>query len=290
MNKGKEAPSFGWSDEELLAYPLVYRPDLFAGKVALVSGGGSGLGKAIAYTFARLGATLVLCGRNPERLAQAKSQIEALGARCDTHQMTIRDPDAVAAMIAEVFEHHGNLDVLVNNAGGQFPLPAIDISPKGWNAVVDTNLNGTWYMMQAAARQWRDGKQSGSIVNIVADIWRGMPDIAHTCAARAGVIYLSKTVAVEWAPLNIRVNCVAPGCCETEAFSLYPPDAAARYEVSNPMLHSGDAMDIAEAVIYMAAPSGKFVNGEVLTVDGGQQMWGDVWAYHKPGWTKVDGK
>ena len=288
MSDVAEASSFGWSDEELLAYPLVYRPDLFAGKTALVSGGGSGLGKAIAYTFARLGADLVLCGRNPEKLASAKAQIEKTGVQCDTHQMTIREPDQVDAMIAEVFEAHGNLDVLVNNAGGQFPLPAIDITPKGWNAVVDTNLNGTWYMMQAAARQWRDREQPGSIVNIVADIWRGLPDMAHTCAARAGVIYMSKTVAVEWSPLNIRVNCVAPGCCETEAFSLYPPDAAVRYEVSNPMLHSGDAMDIAEAVIYMSAPSGKFVTGEVLTVDGGQQLWGDVWPYSKPEWTKVD--
>ena len=283
-------PSFGWTDEELLAQPLVYRPDLFAGKVALVTGGGSGLGKAIAYAFARLGGTLVLCGRNPDRLANAKAHIENLGGRCDTYQLPIRDPDEVNAMIADVFENHGQLDVLVNNAGGQFPLPALDITPKGWNAVVDTNLNGTWYMMQAAALQWRDRGQAGSIINIVADIWRGLTDMAHSCAARAGVIYLSKTVAVEWAPLNIRVNCVAPGCCETEAFSLYPPDAAVRYEVSNPMLHSGDAMDIAEAVVYMAAPSGKFITGEVLTVDGGQQMWGDVWPYYKPEWTKVDTK
>ncbi|MDE0943885.1 MAG: SDR family oxidoreductase [Alphaproteobacteria bacterium] len=290
MSEAEDKPSFGWTDEELLAQPLVYREDLFAGKVVLVSGGGSGLGKAIAYAFARLGATLVLCGRNPDRLANAKSHIEALGMRCDTHQMTIRDPDSVNEMMKKVFEDHGNLDVLVNNAGGQFPLPALDITPKGWNAVVDTNLNGTWYMMQAAAQQWKDRETSGSIVNIVADIWRGLPDMAHTCAARAGVVYLSKTVAVEWAPLNIRVNCVAPGCCETEAFSLYPADAAVRYEVSNPMLHSGDAMDIAEAVIYISAPSGKFVNGEVLTVDGGQQMWGDVWPYHKPEWTKVDTK
>ena len=128
-------------------------------------------------------------------------------------------------MIGEVFDRHGRLDVLVNNAGGQFPQAAIDFSVKGWNAVIDTNLNGSWYMMQAAARQWSERKQPGNIVNIVADIWRGMPQLAHTAAARAGVVYLSKTVAVEWAPMNIRVNCVAPGCCETTAFGRYPPKA-----------------------------------------------------------------
>ncbi|MDP6345998.1 MAG: SDR family oxidoreductase [Alphaproteobacteria bacterium] len=288
MSKATDDEGFGWSDQELADYPLVYRPDLFAGRTVLVSGAGSGLGKAIAFTFARLGARLVVCGRNPEKLENAKAGIEALGADCESHQITIRDPEQVSAMIAGVFERHGNLDVLVNNAGGQFPQPSIDFTVKGWNAVIDTNLNGTWYMMQSAARLWRDTEQPGSIVNIVADVWRGLPDLAHTCAARAGVIYLSKTVAVEWAPLNIRVNCVAPGCCETEAFALYPPEAAANYEVSNPLLHSGDPMDIAEAVIYIAGSSGKFVNGEVLTVDGGQQLWGDVWAFHKPDWTKVD--
>lgn len=279
---------YGVDDEALAHWPLVYRDGLFAGKTVLVSGAGSGLGKAIAYTFARLGANLVICGRNPEKLAKAKGWIEGFGVGCDVHEMTIRDPDAVQSMIAETFDKHGNIDVLVNNAGGQFPQPAIDFSVKGWNAVIDTNLNGTWYMMQSAARQWRDRELSGNIVNIVAVFWRGNFDLAHTSAARAGVTYLSKTVAVEWAPLNIRVNCVAPGCVETEGFNVYPPEAAAAYQNANPMLHAGDAMDVAEAVIYLAAPSGKFITGEVLAIDGGQQMWGDVWSYQKPDWAKVD--
>ena len=122
----------------------------------------------------------------------------------------------------------------------------------------------------------------GSIVNIVADIWRGMPGIAHTCAARAGVIYLSKSVAVEWAPHRIRVNCVAPGVCETSGFKQYPPEGLKTYPESNPMLRVGDAHDIAEAVAYLAAPSGKFITGEVLTVDGGEQLWGDPWPPGRP--------
>jgi citronellol/citronellal dehydrogenase len=283
-----KAEGYGFTDQELADWPLVYRDGLFAGKTVLVSGAGSGLGKAIAYTFARLGADLVICGRDAAKLDNARGWIESFGVDCDVHQMTIREPDAVFAMMDEVFDKHGNLDVLVNNAGGQFPQPAIDFSIKGWQAVVDTNLNGTWYMMQAAARKWRDLGRSGNIVNIVANFLRGNFDLAHTSAARAGVTYLSKTVAVEWAPLNIRVNCVGPGCCETEGFNVYPKEAAERYSIGNPMLHAGDPMDIAEGVVYLAGPSGKFVNGELLLIDGGQQMWGDVWSYQKPDWAKID--
>ena len=280
---------YGFSDDELLTQPTSFRDGLFEGQVALVSGGGSGLGKAIAYLFGRLGAKLVICSRDQAKLDSAAKHLSALGVECMTQAMTIRDPEAVDSLIADVWARFGRLDVLVNNAGGQFPQAAIDFSPKGWNAVIDTNLNGSWYMMQSAARRWRDaGKDnSGNIINIVADFWRGMPGIAHTCAARAGVAYLSKTLAIEWAPLGIRVNCVAPGCCETEAFGFYPPEGSATFPESNPMLHAGDAMDIAEACAYLAAPSGKFVSGEVLTVDGGQQLWGDPWATGRPDYFKL---
>ena len=159
---------------------------------------------------------------------------------------------------------------------------ALDFKVKGWNAVIDTNLNGTWYMMQSAARQWVDRKTPGSIVNIIADIWRGMLGIAHTCAARAGVAYLSKSVAVEWAPHRIRVNCVAPGVCETSGFVQYPPEGLKTYPGANPMLRVGDAHDIAEAVVYLASPGAKFITGEVLTVDGGEQLWGDPWPPGRP--------
>ncbi len=118
--------------------------------------------------------------------------------------MTIRDPEAVAQLIADVWRDFGALYILVNNAGGQFPQAAIDFTAKGWNAVIDTNLSGPWYMMQHAARFWRDHSMPGVIVNVVAVVFRGMPGVAHTCAARAGVIHASKTVAIEWAPLNIR--------------------------------------------------------------------------------------
>lgn len=282
-------PNFGFSDEQLANATTVFRNDLMRDRVVLISGGGSGMGRAMAYLFARLGARVVICGRTEEKLLQTAQGIRSqVGADVTTHAMTIRDPDAVQALIDSVWSEHGRLDLLVNNAGGQFPQAAIDFSVNGWNAVIDTNLNGTWYMMQAAARAWRDRQRDGSIVNIVATVERGMPQVAHTCAARAGVVYLSKTLSTEWAPLHIRVNCVAPGAVETEGFKVYPKEGVASFADSSPMRRLGDVMDVAQAVVYLAADSGKFITGEVLTVDGGHQQWGDVWPGGRPDYFRVD--
>lgn len=277
---------FGFSEDELDNLGTVYRPDLFAGKAVLISGGGSGLGRATAWLFARLGADLMLCGRTSEKLERVAARLGRFGGRVETMATNIRDPDAVAALMDATFDRFGKLDVLVNNAGGQFPQAAIDYSVKGWNAVIDTNLNGTWYMMQNAARRWRDAGTGGAIVNIVAVVWRGMPGVAHTCAARAGVIYTSKTVAVEWAPYNIRINCVAPGTIETEGMAQYPEEARNLFPRSNAMLRLGDVQDIAEACVYLSAPSAKFITGEVITIDGGGQMWGDLWTAGRPDYFK----
>jgi citronellol/citronellal dehydrogenase len=277
-------PQFGRSDDELAAMPLTFRDGLFNGQVALVSGGGRGIGKAIAHQLARLGAKVALCGRDETRLNTTAEKLRALGADVMAHPMSIRDPDAVSRLYDAVWEKFGTLDLLVNNAGGQFPQAAIDFSPKGWNAVIDTNLNGTWYMMQQAARRWRDAKRGGAIVNIVTVISRGMPGVAHTCAARAGVIYLSKTVAIEWAPLGIRINCVAPGAIATEGMNVYSEEARKTMPRSNLMKRFGDVRDIADAVCYLAGPSGAFVTGEVVTVDGGTQIWGDQWTIPRPDW------
>jgi NAD(P)-dependent dehydrogenase (short-subunit alcohol dehydrogenase family) len=276
------------TDEELAAYPVVFRPDLLAGKAVLLSGGGSGLGRAMAFLFARLGANVMICSRDGEKLASAAGSIKRLlGRDVPWHAMTIRDPKEVEVLMDAAWQRFGRVDYLVNNAGGQYPQAAIDFSVKGWNAVIDTNLNGTWYMMQSAARHWRDHKESGCIVNIVANVGRGMPTVAHTCAARAGVIYLSKTVSTEWAPLGIRVNCVSPGAVETEGFRNYTPEAAERFKDSNPMRRVGDAFDVAQAVVYLCAPSGKFMTGEVVAVDGGQQQWGEFWAGGIPDYFKL---
>lgn len=291
MNQGqstdRRSADYGFGDEELLAQPLIYARGLFAGQRVLVSGSGAGLGQATAVLFARLGATVILCARNRDKLEHTAELIQRVGGSSRVHTLNIREPVAVAELMRVLDAEHGGLDVLVNNAGGQFPQPALDFSVKGWKAVVDTNLNGTWYMMQNAARHWVDRGEPGCIVNVIADFWRGLPGVAHTCAARAGVAFLSKSVAVEWAPHRIRVNCVAPGCIDTAAITGYPPEGLATFPEANPMRRIGDAQDVAEAVCYLAAPSGKFITGEVLTVDGGQQLWGDLWATGRPDYFRV---
>jgi citronellol/citronellal dehydrogenase len=275
---------FGKTDDELATMPLTFRDGLFAGQVVLVSGAGRGIGKAIAFQFARLGAKLALCGRDAARLDAVAAALSGLGAEVLVHPMSIRDSDAVVRLFDAAGERFGTVDVLVNNAGGQFPQAAIDFSAKGWNAVIDTNLNGTWYMMQQAARRWRDAGRGGRIVNIVAVTSRGMPGVAHTCAARAGVVYLSKTVAIEWAPLGIQINCVAPGAIATEGMNVYSEEARGTLPNTNLMRRFGDVRDIADAVCYLAGPSGAFITGEVLVVDGGNQIWGDQWTIPRPDW------
>ena len=284
-----ESP-FGLTNAELAVMPTVYRDDLLAGQVVLISGGSSGIGKATAFLAARLGAEVVICGRTADKLDIVRDSIaSATGRQIMTVPMSIREPDAVEAMFDAVWDRFGKLDCVVNNAGGQFPQDAIDFSRKGWLAVIDLNLNGSWWMMQEAAKRWRDKGQSGGIVNIVANVERGMPQAAHSCAARAGVIYLSKTLATEWAPHNIRVNCIAPGTIETEGFAIYPPEALARFHEANPMKRLGNGWDVAEGVVYLASGSGNFVTGEVITIDGGMAQWGVVWPGGMPDYFKVPG-
>ncbi len=271
-----------FGDDELARHPTVYASGALKDWVAMVSGGAGGIGRAIAWLFARLGAHVVVVGRNQARLDALAANLAASRLKASVHVVDIRDPDAVNALFDTVWAEHGRLDCLVNSAGGQFPQAAIDFSVKGWNAVIDTNLNGTWYMMQAAARCWRDREVPGGIVNIVVVTTHGLYGIAHSIAARSGVIGLSRAVAVEWAPLNIRVNCIAPGAIETEGWKVYTEQARAAYPRSNPMMRAGSPFDIAEAAVYLAGPSGKFVTGETLTVDGGGQLWGETWTTGKP--------
>lgn len=281
---------FGMSDADLTSRPTVYRSDLLKDKSWVVSGGGSGIGKAIAFLAARLGAEVTICGRTAEKLEATRAAIKAgTGRDVAVRAMSIREPVEVEALLDDVLDRHGRIDMLINNAGGQFPQDAIDFSRKGWLAVIDLNLNGTWWMMQEAARRWRDRGQAGNIINIVANVERGMPQAAHTCAARAGIIYLSKTVATEWAPHQIRVNCIAPGTIETEGFSVYPPQALERFHEANPMKRLGDAWDVAEAAMYLGSDAAGFVTGEVLTIDGGMAQWGVVWPAGMPEYFNVGG-
>src|SRR6201997_5583077 len=213
----------GLTDDELAVRRTAFAPDALKDMVVVLSGGAGGIGRATAWLFARLGAHVVLVGRNQERLNALVSNVTGRKLTASAYAADIRDPDAVRALFDAVWKAHGRVDSLINSAGGQFPQPAIDFSVKGWNAVINTNLNGTWYMMQSAAQHWRDNEYPGSIVNIVVVTTHGVYGIAHTIAARSGVIGLSRSVAVEWAPLKIRVNCVAPRAIETEGWNVYTP-------------------------------------------------------------------
>ena len=272
----------GLTDAELAVLPTVFASDALTGQVVVVSGATGGIGRAIAWLFARLGAHVVAIGRNRAKLDALVADLTGRGLKASAQVADIREPDAVNALFDAVWSAQGRVDCLINSAGGQFPQAAIDFSVNGWNAVINTNLNGTWFMMQAAAKRWRDRKHPGSIVNIVVVTTHGLYGIAHTVAARSGVIGLSRSVAVEWAPLNIRVNCVAPGVIETEGWKVYTPQARAAYPRSNPMMRAGSPWDVAEACVYLAGPSGGFVTGETLTVDGGGQLWGETWTTGKP--------
>ncbi len=278
-----DTPRYGYTDEELLTLPTVYRDGLFAGKVALVSGAGTGLGKATALLLARLGAVVAICGRKAEKLEATAALVSAVGSESLAQATNIRDPEQVDALFDAALDRFGRVDYVVNNAGGQFPQPSLEIPLKGWNAVIDTNLNGTWHMMQRAARAMAEQPEGGAIVNIVVP-QRGMFQVAHTVAARAAVESLTRNLAVEWAPHKIRVNAVQPGPISTEGMNVYPPEAQAAMRASNPLFAFGDVQDVAEACVYLLAPSAKFITGEIVIVDGGLRLWGELWLAGKPGY------
>jgi len=251
----------------------VFRSDLLTGRTALVTGAGTGLGRVIAQQLAEAGADLVLAARNLERLEQAATEIRAAtGRRIAVHVVNIRDRQTVEALAASTRDAVGAIDMLVNNAGGQFPQRARDFTPKGWNAVIETNLTGTWNMTQVFGNQMLAGT-GGSITNIIAVVGRGFPGIAHTAAARAGVLELTRTLAIEWGP-KVRLNCVAPGAIETEAFRhTYDPGIEQMCE-GIPIPRFGSPEEVAYATVFLASPAASWITGEVLYVAGGQQIYG----------------
>jgi citronellol/citronellal dehydrogenase len=253
----------------------IFRDGLFEGKTIVVSGGGGGIGRAIARELAALGAHVVLCSRSSEHLEPTRDEIAAAGGQVDALVCNIRDPESVSAFFRQVAERHGPVHGLVNNGGGQFLSPAEAITPKGWHAVVETNLTGTFYMSQAALGAGMR-EHGGAIVNIVMEMWRGFPGMAHSGAARAGVVNLTQSLALEWATYGVRVNAVAPGIINSSGLERYPPEVRAglaSVAKDVPAQRMGTEAEVAAAVLFLLSPAAAFISGATLRVDGAGSLY-----------------
>lgn len=255
-----------------------FASDLLAGKTAMVSGGGTGLGRAIATGLSAAGAEVIIAARRLDVLEATAAEITAAtGNPVSVDQVDIRDRTSVDGLV----ERH-RIDILINNAGGQFPQKARDYSPNGWNSVINLNLNGTWAMTQAFGNQMLDG-DGGVIVQIVAPVGRGMPGIAHSASARAGVVELSKTLAFEWGPM-VRINCVAPGAFRTEGWETTYDEEVGSDMSGVPLPYPGQPEDIANSAVFLASPAAAYITGVCLYVDGGHVLHGPISALPSDGY------
>jgi citronellol/citronellal dehydrogenase len=249
-----------------------FAPDLLNGQVALVTGGGTGMGRATAIEMARCGADVVVLGRRAEPIEDCAKLIRQLGRKAVAIPTDIRLPDQIDAAMHRVKDEFGRLDILVNNAGGQFVTPARELNNKGFETVIRNNLIGSWQMTKAVADHFML-EHGGSIVFVTACVRSGLSGFVHTAAARGGVLAMMKTLAFEWAEFGIRLNCVAPGTIKTEGMDHYPINPEQWLKLNrNVMGHMGDVGDISAAIIFLSSALGKFVTGEEWYIDGGETL------------------
>ncbi len=251
----------------------MFSDGMLAGRVAVVTGGGTGIGLAIARRLGRLGASIVIASRDAGHLEAGASELAGDGTPHLTVPVDVRKPDEVDAMVARAVEAFGGIDILVNNAAGNFICRAEDLSPNGWNAVIGIVLNGSFYCSRAVGRHMIARGQGGAIVSILANyVWTGSAGTIHSAAAKAGVMSITQTLAVEWARHRIRVNAVAPGPIESPgaARQLWAtPEAIERITRMVPLGRWGQASEVADAVAFLVSPQAGYITGEILTIDGG---------------------
>ena len=265
-----------------MGYRSAFAPGLMAGRVALVTGGGSGIGRCTAHELAALGARVALLGRKADKLLAVQAEITQDGGLASTHVCDIRQEDVVRQVVAEVLAAHGRIDALVNNAGGQYITPLAQTSAKGWQAVIDTNLTGGFLVARECYLQSM-AAHGAAVVNIVADIWGSMPGMGHSGAARAGMVSFTETAAVEWAKSGVRVNAVAPGYIASSGMDHYPPEAGPMLREMRqtvPLGRFGNEAETSAAIVFLLSPAASFVSGTVLRVDGARPQvrmgWGQV--------------
>jgi citronellol/citronellal dehydrogenase len=255
-------------------YASALRASLFEGQVHVVTGGGSGIGRCVAHELASLGATVVITGRSAEKLERTAAQIAEDGGRVHSAAFDIRDEDAVKAAVGNIVKQHGRVHGLVNNAGGQFPAPLMAISKKGFEAVVATNLTGGFLMMRELFTQCFE-QHGGAIVNMTADMWRGMPGMGHSGAARAGMANLTKTAAFEWASFGVRVNAVAPGWIASSGMDTYGGAVKGfipKLKNHVPLRRLGTEAEVSAAICFLLSPAAAFITGVTLPIDGGAPL------------------
>jgi citronellol/citronellal dehydrogenase len=257
-----------------MAYASILRADCFSGETHVVTGGGSGIGRCVAHELASLGAHVVITGRNQEKLDKVLAEIAADGGSAEARAFDIRDEDAVKASVASVVAARGAIHGLVNNAGGQFPAPMQLISKKGFDAVVANNLTGGFLVMREVFLQSME-TQGGAIVNMAADMWRGMPGMAHSGAARAGMVNLTKTAAYEWGPAGVRVNCVAPGWIASSGMDTYDGMTKAlipQLKKHVPLGRIGVEAEVSSVICFLLSHAAAFVTGVTVQIDGGSPL------------------
>lgn len=254
-----------------MSYRSAFRHGLFEDRCVIVTGGGSGIGRCAAHELAALGADVAIVGRTAEKLEIVKAEIEQDGGKASTHICDIREEAQVQATIDAVLAQHGRIDGLVNNAGGQYRAALKSISTKGFEAVVRNNLTGGFIFMREVYTRWME-VHGGSIVNIIADIWNGWPNFAHSGAARGGMLTLSQSAASEWAGSGVRVNVVAPGGIASSGFDTYTPEAfeeIRKVASGVPLQRFGNEAEVSSAIVYLLSPAASYITGTYLRVDGG---------------------
>jgi citronellol/citronellal dehydrogenase len=250
------------------AFQSIFRAGLFDGTAGIVTGAGSGIGRCTAHELAALGARVGLVGRKAEKLEAVAREIADAGGVARCYAGDIREEERVQEVVRATLGDLGRLDFLVNNAGGQFAAPLEKISAKGWDAVVRTNLTGGFLVAREAYVQWMK-EHGGAIVNMIADMWHGMPNMGHSGAARAGMLNFTQTAALEWAP--VRVNAIAPGWIASSGLDQYPPEMREHIRAlpaKVPLGRLGTESEISAAIVFLLSPAAAFISGTCIRVDG----------------------